>query len=65
MVYMRVTKTVTVTATGPGAEDWWSKILLYWWLIAGAGILGLIVVGGSVAYQKAERQKLLALGRRL
>ena len=61
---MRVTKTVTVTTTGPGVEDWWLRILPYWWLIAGAGILSLIVVGGSVAYQEAERQKLLALAIR-
>ena len=58
---MRVTRTATVTATSGAPTPPW--ILQYWWLIAGVGILGLIVIGGAVAYQEAERQKLLALAR--
>lgn len=56
---MRVTRTATVTATSGVPE-----ILQYWWLIAGAGgILAVIIVSGTVAYQESERQKLLALAR--
>lgn len=33
----------------------------WWWIAAGAGALALVVVGGVVAYQEAERQKLTVL----
>lgn len=40
------------------------EILQYWWVLAGVGgVLGLIVVGGAVVSQEAERQKLLAYAR--
>lgn len=41
------------------------ELLDYWWLIAAAGgALAIVVVGGAVAYQEAERQKLMtALAR--
>jgi len=57
---MRVTRTATVRATSGVPIP--PEILQYWWVIAGVGgILGIIVVGGVVASQEAERQKLLLL----